>query len=89
MPRWRPDGTELFYLGEDSTLMAVSVKRTGSSLDVGAPHTLFQTGLSGPSNYSISGDGRFLMYDLKADPLANRISVILNWQSALARSEKR
>jgi Tol biopolymer transport system component len=88
-PRWRPDGTELFYLAEDLTLMAVSVKRTGSSLDVGAPHPLFQTGMYGPNNYSVSADGRFLMPDPKADPLANRISVILNWPSALARSEKR
>ena len=69
--------------------MAVSIKRTNSNLEVGAPRPLFLTGLSRPSFYSVSADGRFLMPDPKADPMANRIAVILNWQSGLARSEKR
>jgi len=52
-------------------------------------HPLFQTGLSNLSYYSVSADGRFLMNDPKADPLSNRIAIILNWQAVLGRNEKR
>jgi Tol biopolymer transport system component len=86
-PRWSMDGSELFFLTPDYTLMAVSIKRAGPSLEIGAPHPLFQTGLYPQAFYSVSADGRFLMDDLKAEPLRNSIEIILNWQ-ALGRKEK-
>jgi hypothetical protein len=87
MPRWSMDGTELFFLTQDFTLMAVSIKRAGPSLEIGPPNPLFVTGLYSGAYYSVSTDGRFLMEDPKADPFWNRIAIILNWQ-ALGRKEK-
>jgi len=87
MPRWSMDGTELFFVAPDYTLMAVSIKPAGTSLEIGAPHSLFQTGLYPQAYYSVSVDGRFLMDDLKSEAFRNRIEVILNWQ-ALGRKEK-
>ena len=87
MPRWSMDGTELFFVAPDYTLMAVSIKPAGTSLEIGAPHPLFQTGLYPQAYYSVSVDGRFLMDDLKSEAFRNRIEVILNWQ-ALGRKEK-
>jgi len=88
IPRWSADGTELFFLSEDFTLMSVSIKGTGPSLEIGAPQPLFQTGLARGKFYSVSADGRFLMDDPKADPSSNRIAVILNWQAGRARKEE-
>jgi Tol biopolymer transport system component len=85
MPRWSADGTELFYIAQDFSLMAVPVKRSGSSVEVGAPQSLFRTGASRINTYNVAPDGRFLMADANADPLANRISVILHWNSGLKK----
>src|SRR5438552_974872 len=41
-PRWSRDGKELFYLAPDATLMAVSIKSAGPSLEAGVPAALFK-----------------------------------------------
>jgi Tol biopolymer transport system component len=87
MPRWSMDGKELFFLTQDFTLMVVSLKRAGPSLEIGPANPLFETGLDRGAYYSVSTDGRFLMEDPKVDPFWNRIAIILNWQ-ALGRKEK-
>jgi Tol biopolymer transport system component len=59
-PRWSRDGRELFYLTPDRRLVAVSV-RAGSSLELGAPRTLFTLqGRYGWASYDVASDGRFL-----------------------------
>ena len=40
-PRWRGDGKELYYIGQDNTLMTVPVD-TGASFAVGTPAPLFR-----------------------------------------------
>jgi eukaryotic-like serine/threonine-protein kinase len=40
-PRWRGDGKELYYIGQDKTLMAVPVE-AGASFAVGTPTPLFR-----------------------------------------------
>jgi eukaryotic-like serine/threonine-protein kinase len=86
-PRWRRDGTELFYLAPDQRLMAVTVK-PGVSLELEAPRALFVTNLTYAGRrqqYNVSGDGqRFL---LNQPPAARTVSppmtVILNWTGLL------
>ena len=88
-PEWRKDGTELFYISEDRTLMAVPVKLAGSAsetLQVGQPKRLFpvpvlDTFIVGRS-YQVSKDGqRFLLRAATAPPL----TVVLNWQTQLKK----
>ena len=43
-PMWRSDGKVLYYLGLDSTLMAVAIDTTGR-VDAGTPQALFPTGM--------------------------------------------
>jgi serine/threonine protein kinase/Tol biopolymer transport system component len=89
--RWRRDGRELFYLGLDSRLMAVPIRKadTGEGLIAGEPMPLFtahvgdivplQSGYS--ISYIISPDGqRFLMDTIVEEPAAAPITVILNWK---------
>jgi len=60
-PRWRRNGTELYYIAPDGKLMAVPVK-IGSSFEAGVGVPLFDTRLVGVfSPYDVTAHGRFLM----------------------------
>ena len=90
-PRWSRDGKELFYLAPDATLMAVSIKSAGPSLEAGVPAALFKApfilaGLSGRRDYDVSADGRFLLnITAPAEVLPTPITVILNWAAGLKK----
>jgi serine/threonine protein kinase len=92
-PQWRKDGTELFYIAEDRTLMAVPVKLAESAaepLQVGSPKRLFpmpfvDTFIIGLS-YEVSRDGaRFLMPVPPSGTTAPPLTVVLNWQAQLKK----
>jgi serine/threonine protein kinase len=86
--RWRADGRELFYLGLDERLMAVSLRfpSGGDPPVVGAPVPLFAAPLGGAVHqadfrpqYVVSADGqRFLFAALRSGPDVPA-SLILNW----------
>jgi eukaryotic-like serine/threonine-protein kinase len=79
-PRWRRDGTELFYVAPDGTLTSVRVG-TGSTFEAGAAAPLFQ--IRG-SSYAPSADGRrFVTNDPVGEPTAQPINVVLNWTAGL------
>jgi Tol biopolymer transport system component len=99
-PRWRRDGTELFYITTlDRKLVSVAVDWVGSGSDVriGSPVALFEVGASaatghsgGPFHfYAVSSDGqRFLLsrpISTQAETLSPPITVIQNWALSLAR----
>jgi Tol biopolymer transport system component len=90
--RWRRDGSELFFLAEDRTLMSVEVEADGSRLDFGEPRPLFRTNAAGPLgggvrfNYDVSPDGeRFLINTDAGDPATTGIHVIVNWPALLKK----
>jgi Tol biopolymer transport system component len=86
--RWRHDGKELFYLALDGRLMAVDVKASSSSFDVGAPHALFVTGITGSfvdrfNQYVVTRDGqRFLVNRSAEDENSAPITVVMHWDAA-------
>ncbi len=85
MPRWSHDGRELYYISFNGNIMAVSVKETGSSLQIDKPVSLFPA--PGPLN-NVARDGRFLSFtntgagtssgDVTQLSVAH-IAVIQNW----------
>jgi dipeptidyl aminopeptidase/acylaminoacyl peptidase len=84
-PRWRRDGKELFYVENDTRLMAASVTAAGEGLALGQPQGLFESpdlnfrGLSWPQ-YDVSPDGqRFLTSTLVDPDAAPTMRVVLNW----------
>ena len=96
--RWRHDGKELFYIGPDDRLMAVPIRfvSNGQAVEPGAPAPLFATRVGGALQafprylYMVSPDGqRFLMLVELEDAAAAPITVVLNWQAALAARESR
>jgi hypothetical protein len=80
-PRWRRDGTELYYISPDRRLMAVPIKRT-PKFDVGLPVRLFEARLSATNfPYDVASGGRFLMnaLDPPSADLPAGMTVVLNW----------
>ncbi len=91
-PRWRPDGSELFYLAPGGRLQAVPVT-PGSTFAAGEPQALFAARFdtSGNRAYDVSRDGqRFLVNLSKASP-GSPIVVILGLgediRSRMARAQ--
>jgi eukaryotic-like serine/threonine-protein kinase len=89
-PAWSVDGKTLYYLHAKPeggfVMMAVSVK-TSPELVVGAPRELFASPnvpCAGIRCYDLAPDGRFLLVDHQARPIAaaTRMDLILNWASA-------
>jgi eukaryotic-like serine/threonine-protein kinase len=87
-PNWGHDGKELFYIAPDSTLMAVSIKATASSMQLGVPTTLFKADVLGRGNrqnYNVAANGRFLFNIPVTEQASAPITVILNWASNLKK----
>ncbi len=91
-PAWRRDGRELFYIGSDASLMAISTE-TGASFTARRPLRLFQTEMATiPSlgrlrnQYVVSADGqRFLIRQPPEGRPMMPIMVIVNWPAALGK----
>jgi Tol biopolymer transport system component len=81
-PRWRGDGTELYYVAPDGMLMGVRV-RTGATFEAGATTRLFR--LRGTS-YDVSRNGeRFVTNDPTGPEKPQPITLVLNWISDLKK----
>jgi Tol biopolymer transport system component len=86
-PHWRGDGQELFYIGGDSTLMAIDLSVAG--WQTSRPTPLFRLSvpdLAGHSDYDVAPDGQsFVVNVFIADPVVPPIDVVLNWTSMLEK----
>jgi Tol biopolymer transport system component len=84
-PRWRHDGKELYYVGPNGEMTAVPVEVNGTTLEPGAPVTLFTTRIYGGGvdiqlarQYDVTRDGRFLINTVLNDAFAP-ITLLMNW----------
>lgn len=87
-PRWRRDGTEIFYRAPDNKLMAAAVNGRGGSFEVGAVRPLFETlmQLGGRYPYDVSPDGqRFLINTAPEQAGSAPITVVLDWTAGLKK----
>jgi serine/threonine protein kinase/Tol biopolymer transport system component len=86
-PRWRRDGSEIFYLAPDDKLMAAAVNAKGSSFDVDAVKPLFQTRATATRySYDVSADGqRFLINTTPEQTTSAPITIVLNWTAGLKK----
>ena len=90
LPVWRRDGSELFLVTPDGTLMSSSVKTGGAEFQFAAPRPLFKTRMLTWFNnwheYDVSPDGqRFLIGTLIGDTKMPPPTVILNWTADTKR----
>ena len=85
LPRWNPNGRELFYRQGDK-LMAVDV-RTESELTLGRPRELFERFSPFGGEYDVDNDGkRFVMADTSVSRKApTQLILVQNWAEELKR----
>ncbi|HYK41271.1 MAG TPA: protein kinase [Thermoanaerobaculia bacterium] len=85
-PRWRSDGRELYYRGDDQKLMAVGIE-TSPKFTAGVPKALFQSRFETSitrNRYLPSPDGsRFLAVGTLSRESITPTTVALNWFAEL------
>jgi Tol biopolymer transport system component/predicted Ser/Thr protein kinase len=83
-PRWSADGSEIYFIAPDGTMMAAPVSPAGSRLAVGKPVALFSTHIAGQTftfQYVVSGDGEFLVGSRQIEQAsAPPITLLQNWR---------
>jgi hypothetical protein len=94
-PRWRGDGKELFFVGADRKMMAVTVKAiagTKPSFEAGTPQPLFDAHLfenvnSNVFEYDVTKDGKRFLLDTIGGGSASAplLNVVVNWQAGLKK----
>ncbi len=86
-PRWRRDGTEIFYLAPDNKLMAAAVNGNGSSFEVGAVKPLFEARALDPTRnrFAVSADGQRFLMNSAPQTASAPITVVLNWAAGLKK----
>jgi Tol biopolymer transport system component len=90
LPRWRPDGKEIFYLAPSEALTAAEVSVKNGSLEVGAAHELFRLRLSNAPgwHYDVSADGRRILTIATIAARRNvapSLTVVQNWTAGLKK----
>jgi hypothetical protein len=88
-PRWRADGSELFFLDRYGKMTVVPVK-TDRGFEAGPPATLFQTKILPQGSqsiyfftaYDVSPDGQRFVINGPADDPGPPITVVFNWTAA-------
>ena len=83
-PRWSADGSEIYFIAPDGTMMAATVSAAGSTLAVGKPAAMFSTHIAGQTftfQYVVSRDGRFLVGSRQVERAsAPPITLLQNWK---------
>jgi Tol biopolymer transport system component len=85
-PIWARDGSELYFIGSDSSLYAVKITRK-PRIDAGQPTRLFHPPLRGPlkgfNYYDVSRDGRRFLVNALAEGRGAPARVVMGWRSLL------
>jgi Tol biopolymer transport system component len=90
LPRWRPDGKELFYVGPESAVMAAAVVPDPAQLNISTPVRVFASAaLAGvfefETGFDVSLDGRFLVVVPEVNRKPLPLTVVLNWAATVAK----
>jgi Tol biopolymer transport system component len=83
-PRWRRDGSELFFVSGSNALMSVPVK-SGRGFVQGAAQRLFDIDLIGSDgwDYAVSDDGQRFLATRYVGNVEGSISVVARWPASL------
>jgi eukaryotic-like serine/threonine-protein kinase len=85
-PRWRGDGRELFYAGNDDKMIAVPVS-SDAAFHAGSPVPLFSSPNLSDEYYDVSSDGnRFIVGALSASQGSPPLDLIVNWTALLPKN---
>jgi len=83
-PRWRRDGKELFYLGQDNTIFAVETEGRGDSFELGRTQRLFTAPLNPfASTFDVAPDGQRFVMSAAPDEEEAPLVLMSNWPTRL------
>jgi Tol biopolymer transport system component len=91
LPRWSRDGTEIFFVGPDSTLMVAPVSYDHGEPRIGETRPLFRMKLRPVVRldaypYDVSADGRrFLLNTPIEDQPRAPLALVVNWPATIRR----
>jgi len=90
MPKWSPDGRELYYLAADSRLMSVKVAASASTFQAELPQALFPVRLRDATfaQYDLSPDGKRFLLNSIAPRTDAPLTLLVNWQDKFFPKEK-
>ena len=84
-PRWKRDGSEIYFMSADNEMIATPVRRA-EGVEIGQARPLFRIDPAGWSDYDVTPDGtRFLAVARIPVQDADAIAVTANWLSLLPR----
>jgi len=84
-PRWRRDGSALFYMTPDGRLMTVPTS-LGGGFQYGAPTELFDSQMGSSWPYMVAADGKTFYMAVPATPATGDMAtVVLSWTSILRK----
>jgi Tol biopolymer transport system component len=89
-PRWRRDGKEIYFLSPEGKMMTAGVRLGAETLQSDPAHELFDFRPGSVFwtryQYDVSPDGKkFLLVSSVEERQANSMTLLLNWEKALAR----
>jgi serine/threonine protein kinase/Tol biopolymer transport system component len=88
-PRWRGDSKELFYVGPDRKLMSVSIRTSGTKLELSSPVRLFdispQSGFPLRNAYDVTRDGQRFLVTSPVESADTPITVVVNWAAGIKK----
>jgi len=84
-PEWNPNGKEIFYMGDDSMLRAVSVRLSDTAVSVGKTTKLFPLSNEANSSYDVGPDGNRFLVRAPVDERQAPLEVIINWPGLLGK----
>ncbi|HYW72230.1 MAG TPA: protein kinase [Pyrinomonadaceae bacterium] len=86
-PQWRRDGKELFFIDNNTDLMAAEVKTGSGAFQAGAPKLLFGTPLPGVgrNRFVVTRDGQRFLVITWPEIAPAPINVVVNWLAELKR----
>ncbi|MDP9267906.1 MAG: protein kinase [Acidobacteriota bacterium] len=87
VPRWSPDGKELFYIAPDRTMMRVAVGTNGNSFEPGPATALFRSNaVSSPTySYELAPDGKRFLINAMDEQGSLPLVVVVNWKAELKK----
>jgi eukaryotic-like serine/threonine-protein kinase len=90
LPRWRADGSELFYITNTGTLMSVPVHKSEGEFTFDPPARLFQTHTVSKwwNLYDATPDGQRFLVNVPAEWSNSSLITVTNWTEKLSQNQK-
>jgi serine/threonine protein kinase len=85
-PVWSRDGKELYFIGAEQRMMAVSMNSSGVGLKPGPPQVLFDSHIASENmSFDIDANRRFLIPIASELTTATPLTLVLNWPTGISK----